>query len=132
MLDYFGYLVLFIFIIFMIQMINDGPFVFLSGTKHFVNINDLAFDIKNLNIKKGDTVVFTNYDQIRHTVINDDGKINNSDILYEYDKYTHTFHREGTFTFYSSLYENMEKMVVNVETKKKSGDVRGYDELVLI
>ena len=118
MLTYFGYLFLFIFVIFMVQMINDGPFIFHSGTKHFVNIidmeSDIGFDIKSLNIKKGDTVVWTNYDQIRHTVINDDGKINNSEVLYKYDKYSHVFDREGTFTFYSSLYENMDKMVVNV------------------
>lgn len=125
MLDYFGYLVLLIFVIFMVQMINDGPFIFHSGTKHFVNISDIEFDIKSLNIKKGDTVVWTNYDQIRHTVINDDGKINNSDVLYQYDKYSHTFQREGTFTFYSSLYENMDKMIVSVGESLKGKNFYG-------
>ena len=125
MLDYFGYLFLFIFILFMLQMIKEGPFIFLTGTKHFVNIKDLDFDIKKLNIKNGDSVVWTNYDQIRHTVINDDGKINNSEILYEYDKYTHTFHREGNYKFYSSLYDNMDSMTVNVEKSLKGKNFYG-------
>ena len=125
MLDYFGYLFLFIFVLFMIQMVNDGPFIFHSGTKHFVNIDDLQFDIKKLNIKKGDTVVFTNYDQIRHTIINDNQKMNNSEMLYQYDKYSYTFHQEGSFEFYSSLYENMERIVVNVEKSLKGRSFYG-------
>ncbi len=125
MLNYYGYLFLFMFIIFMVQMIKEGPFIYISGTKHFVNIKGLQFDIKNLNIKNGDTVVWTNYDQIRHTVVNDDGKINNSNILYEYDKYTHTFRREGTFKFYSSLYDNMDKMTVNVGKSLKGKNFYG-------
>ena len=127
MLDYFGYLFIFIFIIFMIQMINNGPFIFHSGTKHFVNINDLNFDIKQLSIKKGDTVVWTNYDQIRHTVITDSQKINNSDVLFQYDKYTHVFQQEGSFEFRSSFYENMDNMYVNVEKSLKGRNF--YDEI---
>lgn len=125
MLTYFGYLFLFIFIMFMIQMINEGPFILHSGNKHFVNISDLKFDIDRLNITKGDTVVWTNYDQIRHTITNDSPKINNSEILYQYDKFTYIFHQEGEFTFYSSLYDNMETMTVFVKKSLKGRNFYG-------
>ena len=81
MLNYFGYLFLMIFIMFLFRMINEGPFIFEKGIKHFVNITDLAFDVKELQIKQGDTVVWTNYDQIRHTVTNDEDIVN-SGILF--------------------------------------------------
>ena len=99
-------------------MINEGPFIFERGVKHFVNIKDLAFDVKELKIKQGDTVVWTNYDQIRHTVINDENIIKNSGILYSFDTFQHTFQQEGEITFKSSLYSNMDPMIVYIEEAK--------------
>jgi plastocyanin len=126
-LNYFGYLFLVIFIIFIFQMITDGPYIFSSGTKFFVNIKDLEFDIKELNIEMGDSVVWTNYDQIRHTIINDDPKINNSPILFEFDKYEQTFNKEGIIVFKSSLYDNMDDMSVKVAKTTKGSNF--YNEI---
>ena len=118
MLNYFGYLFLMIFIMFLSRMINEGPFIFKKGIKHFVNIKDLAFDIKELQIKQGDTVVWTNYDQIRHTVTNDEDIIN-SRIIFPLDTYTYTFNQQGKILFKSSLYKNMDPMIVYVKESKK-------------
>lgn len=118
MLNYFGYLFLMIFIMFLFRMIQEGPFIFERGTKHFVNIKDLAFDVKELKIKRGDTVVWTNFDQIRHTVANDEDIVN-SGILYPFDKYTYTFNQEGEIPFKSSLYENMDPMIIQIEESKQ-------------
>lgn len=115
MLNFFGYLVAIIFILFLFRMINEGPFIFERGVKHFINIKDLAFDVNKIKIKQGDTITWTNYDQIRHTVITDDPLINNSNILYEFDTYTYTFRRTGEFIFQSSFYNNMTHMTVIVE-----------------
>lgn len=126
-LNFYGYLFLIIFIIFLFQMVREGPYIFHTGTKHFVNIKDLKFDINELNIEIGDTVIWTNYDQIRHTIINDDAKINNSSILFEFDKYEHTFNKEGIIVFQSSLYEKMPDMNVRVIKTTKGKDF--YNEI---
>ena len=127
-LEFFGYIILLMFVIFMLQMINEGPFIFKSGNIHYVNIKEMKFDIEKLVIKKGDTVVWTNYDQFRHTVINDSPSINKSDILYEYDKYMHTFNSTDTIKLRSSLYKNMPEMIIYVQdiTKGKSF----YNEII--
>lgn len=119
MLDYFGYIIFIIFILLMLNMVNKGPFIFQRGIKHFINIKDIQFDIRELTIKQGDTVVFTNFDQFRHSIITDDTIINNSGILYEFDTYTHTFGREGIYEFASSLYPKMEKLLITVEETQK-------------
>ena len=118
MLSYFGYLFALIFIMFLFRMINEGPFIFERGVKHFVNIDKLAFDVKELKIKQGDTVVWTNYDQIRHTVVNNEDIVN-SDMLYQYDTYSYTFNQQGEIVFRSSLYDNMNPMTISVEESKK-------------
>ena len=118
MLSYFGYLFAMIFVMFLFRMINEGPFIFERGVKHFVNIDKLAFDVKELKIKQGDTVVWTNYDQIRHTVVNNEDIIN-SDMLYQYDTYSYTFNQQGEIVFKSSLYDNMTPMTISVEESKK-------------
>ena len=35
---------------------------------HYINIKDIQFDINKLTIKQGDTIIITNYDQIRHSI----------------------------------------------------------------
>jgi plastocyanin len=121
-----GYILFVLFIIYLISRIEKGPYIFYSGITHFIDIRDIKFQkkdrkITNYIIDRGDTIEFTNYDQIRHTVVNDEVHIPNSKILYQYDSYTHAFKKEGMYKFYSSLYKNMEPIYIKVsETKKKS------------
>ena len=122
MLDFIGYLILILFTIFLISMINKGPYIFSKGTTYYINIKDKSFGINNLTINKGDTVIFVNYDQFRHSVVTNDSLIPNSEILYKYDTYSHTFNREGTYTFKSSLYDNMDSIDIHVrEVVKGTG-----------
>ena len=114
-LSIFGKIIFIAFIFFLAEMIKQGPFIFQSGKKYFINILDLEFDRKNLDIKTGDTVVWTNYDLIRHSVINNFPDIPNSNMLFPFDKYEHTFNKPGVVQFKSSLYDNMRDMTVNVE-----------------
>lgn len=119
MLSYFGYVILILFIIFMLQMVREGPFIFEKGTTHYIQIKDLKFNITELKIKQGDTVEIINFEQFRHSIIVDDPTINNSELMLQYDKYRHTFNKEGTFVFKSSLYDNMNTLTVIVEETTK-------------
>jgi len=127
MLDYFGYVFLIIFIIFLLNMVNKGPFIFERGVRHFINIKDIEFDVNQLKIKQGDTIVMTNYDQFRHSIITDDTVIKNSGLLFEFDTYQHTFNREGVFTFSSSLYGKMDDLTIIVEETTKGREF--YNEI---
>lgn len=133
-MKFFGYLILIIFIIFLLTMIRQGPYIFERGTNYFINISDLKFNINELYIKKGDTIEFINYDQIRHTVVNDEPTIPNSDLLYQYDNYKHTFRKEGNFIFYSSLYPKMKPITIIVEETIKGRDFYSeiYDNIIII
>ena len=110
---------------YIISRIEKGPYIFAKGVTHFIDIKNIMFQRKNkkiLNyvISRGDTVEFTNYDQIRHTIINDKEHIPNSEMLHQFDNYTHTFKNAGTYKFYSSLYKNMEPLYISVNEVKKS------------
>jgi plastocyanin len=112
---FLGYMILVVFILLLLDRIDKGPFIYQSGTTHFINIKDLQFDKSVLNIKAGDRVVFTNYDNFRHSIINNNPNINNSKLLMSFDKYEHTFSKPETILFSSSLYDNMNTTKIIVE-----------------
>ena len=126
-MDFFGYLILIIFIIFLLQMIKEGPFIFQTGKRYFIDIKDIQFNINKLYIKKGDTLEIINYDQFRHSIVTKDNIIPNSGLLYQYDRYSHTFNRNGTFIFSSSLYNKMEDLIIIVEEPIKGNNY--YNEI---
>ncbi len=63
------------------------------ATTHNVKIEKKAFVMKDINVSKGDTVMWKNYDQIRHTVTADNGEFDSGD-LFENDTFEHTFETE--------------------------------------
>jgi plastocyanin len=78
-----------------------------------VTIVDYAFDPKDVTIKPGATVRWTNTgtDKDGHTVTADDGSYD-SGVLKEGDTYTHTYDAEGTFSYICSVHPNMKGTVV--------------------
>ena len=119
MLSYFGYVIMILFVVFMLQMVREGPFIFERGTTHFIQLTNMNFNVTDLSIKQGDTIEIVNYDQYRHAITVNDPTINNSELMQQYDKYRHTFHKEGTFVFKSSLYDAMNTLTVTVEETTK-------------
>lgn len=118
-----GKIIIILFIIFMIRMAIVGPFIYNTGKTHYIDLLNFKFEKTDLKIKLGDTIIFTNMDQIRWNVINDNDLIPNSDLLYQYDRYTYTFNIDfDTVTFNTSLYENVVPLVVTQqkEFKRKS------------
>ena len=121
-----GKIIIIIFIIFMIRMAIDGPFIFSTGNKHVINIVNFKFDKNELKIKKGDKVVFVNKDQIRYNIVNDNDLIPNSKILYQRDQYAHTFNHDfDRVEFNTSLYNNVEPVII---TQDKTFVKKSYFE----
>ena len=73
-----------------------------------VKISDFAFTPVNIKIKKGDTVTWTNEDNVEHTITESDDRDGpKSDELQKGDTYTFTFNDVGTFKYKCSLHPAM-------------------------
>jgi len=78
-----------------------------------VGIDNFTFNPKVVTVKAGDTVVWTNRDDIPHTVA-DPGKFK-SKALDTGDTYSFTFTTPGSFDYFCSLHPHMTGRIV-VET----------------
>lgn len=115
-MNFFKFLLYSSFIIFLYFRLKSGPYIYQSSNKYYVNIDKHKFEIDNLKIKRGDTIIFVNKDQIRHTIKTENEYIENSPILYQYDTWEITFNEPNKeIIFESSLYGNMNKLLVEVE-----------------
>ena len=88
---------------------SQAPIV--TAKTYSVSIQNFAFSQKSINIKKGDTVVWTNKDSAPHTVtgVNDgpaSGTLNNS------SSYSFTFNSAGTFSYKCAFHPSMTGSVV--------------------
>lgn len=96
--------------------LRSGPYIYQSSQKHYINIINHKFDTPKLTIKKGDTIIFNNKDQIRHTVVTDNNFIDNSPILFQNDFWEISLNTESKqVIFYSSLYNNMNQVDITIE-----------------
>ncbi len=77
-----------------------------------INIKNFAFSKKELRIKKGDTVIWTNLDYIWHTVTSNDGEELNSELLSKNEKYIHKFTKSGIFEYYCKPHTNMKGQII--------------------
>ena len=80
--------------------------------EHKVNIDELKFTPKEIKIKKGDTIVWTNNDDRDHTVTADDGKSFDSGNLNTGKKYEHKFDKPGRYKYHCDYHPRMKAVVV--------------------
>lgn len=68
-----------------------------------ISIQNFSFSPQNLNIKKGDSVKWTNKDSAPHTVTSDlfDKKLNQN------ETFIYTFDKAGSFDFHCSIHPSM-------------------------
>lgn len=85
---------------------NDQP----SGQIE-VSIDNFSFGPQTLTVSAGTTVTWTNRDDIPHTVVSTDGvfksKVRDTD-----EKFSYTFDKAGTYTYYCSIHPKMTGQVV--------------------
>src|SRR5207249_2464202 len=87
-----------------------------EGAAAGVTIQDRAFSPAKISIKAGDTVVWTNKDNMDHTVTADDGSWGSGTLKNKKGEntFSHTFKKAGKFPYACSLHPRM-KGVVTVE-----------------
>ncbi len=77
-----------------------------SGKVVAVSIKGFKFVPGEVNIKAGETVVWTNEDSAPHTVESSDGTLK-SDELSKGDKYSHTFTKAGKYDYKCGIHPSM-------------------------
>lgn len=129
-MNFLGYVIIMIFILYLFTRIKKGPFIFLTADKHIVFIKDFEFIPNKLEINVGDTVFWINKDQVRHTVISDNDFIPNSDIILYNEDFQHTFNNTGNYMFGSSLYDKVKSMEIIVNEKKELKDEMFFNTII--
>jgi plastocyanin len=86
---------------------NDQP----SAATAEVKIDNFSFGPQSITVAVGTTVTWTNRDDIPHTVVSTDGvfksKVRDTD-----EKFSYTFAKAGTYSYYCSLHPKMTGKVV--------------------
>ena len=83
-----------------------------SPQQYSISIKSFAFSPAALNIKAGDTVVWTNEDSVAHTVTSDSGSELDSQYLSRGQSYSHTFSAAGTFAYHCTPHPGMKGTIV--------------------
>lgn len=74
-----------------------------------VSIQNFAFNPQSVTISPGDTVKWTNFDSVPHTI---DGTDFASDALQNGDSFSHTFTETGTYDYKCSIHPSMTGVVI--------------------
>jgi plastocyanin len=86
---------------------NDQP----SAANGEIKIDNFSFGPQTLTVSVGTTVVWTNSDDIPHTVVSTDGvfksKVRDTD-----EKFSYTFTKAGTYSYFCSVHPKMTGKVV--------------------
>lgn len=98
---------------------QEGGIVEVSIVSGASTLTDTAFDPNPVNVKVGDTVKWTNNDNVPHTVIEGSPSTTGeaeggfaSDIFSPGMTFEHTFNQTGTFEYYCSLHPGMVGTVI--------------------
>lgn len=77
-----------------------------------VKIDNFAFTPQELTIAAGTTVEWVNRDDIPHVVVSDDKKTFKSKALDTDEKFSFTFTKPGTYTYFCSIHPKMTGKVI--------------------
>jgi len=82
-----------------------------AGNVVEVKVDNFSFSPQSITIKPGTTVIWTNRDDIPHTVVSDD-KVFKSKVLDTDEKFSFTFDKTGSFPYFCSVHPKMTGKVI--------------------
>ena len=83
-----------------------------SGSDVEVSIDNFSFGMATLTIPAGAKVTWTNRDDIPHTVVSTDNLLFKSPALDTGEKFSYTFTKPGTYTYFCSIHPKMTAKIV--------------------
>jgi plastocyanin len=100
---------------------SDAPLTsaspYASTSERTVSIDNFSFSPTPITVPVGTTLTWTNRDDIPHTVVSDDLQQFKSKALDTDEKFSHTFTKAGTYSYFCSIHPKMVAKVI-VEEKK--------------
>ncbi len=88
-----------------------GSIEMARGATHAVTISDFAFSPATLTVTAGDTVTWTNQDQIGHTATSTTGAFDSGDLA-QGDSFSFTFTTPGTYDYLCTPHPSMTGRIV--------------------
>ncbi|MGA7622856.1 MAG: cupredoxin family copper-binding protein [Candidatus Acidiferrales bacterium] len=83
------------------------------ATTSEVKIDNFSYGPATVTVAAGTTVTWTNHDDIPHTVVSaDDPKAFKSKVMDTDEKFSYTFTKAGTYTYFCSIHPKMTGTVV--------------------
>ena len=82
-----------------------------SAANATVKIDNFVFGAEAITVPVGTTVTWTNSDDIPHTAVSTDG-VFKSKVMDTDEKFSYTFTKAGTYTYYCSVHPKMTGQVV--------------------
>ena len=76
-----------------------------------VKVDNFSFSPQTITVAPGTTVIWTNRDDIPHTVVSDD-KVFKSKVLDTDEKFSFTFDKAGNFPYFCSIHPKMTGKVI--------------------
>ena len=77
-----------------------------------IEIKNFDYSQKELRIKAGDIVIWTNKDSTRHTITSDSGDELDSELLAVGETYSQTFNQPGTFSYHCTPHPYMKGKII--------------------
>jgi plastocyanin len=82
-----------------------------GGAAGAVKIDNFSFNPPTVTVPAGTTVTWTNSDDIPHTVVSDE-KVFKSKVLDTDEKFSYTFTKAGTYSYFCSIHPKMTAKIV--------------------
>jgi len=86
---------------------SDQP----SAANAAVKIDNFVFGPQTITVPVGTTVTWTNVDDIPHTTVSTDG-VFKSKVMDTDEKFSYTFSKAGTYSYYCSVHPKMTGQIV--------------------
>ena len=83
-----------------------------NSNSNNIEIRDFMYSPKTLTISVGETVTWTNYDSMQHTVTSDSGDVLNSELLGQGKTYSMTFTEAGTYDYHCTPHPYMKGKII--------------------
>ena len=93
---------------------NNGQCEYV-GVTHYIEIANMEYQTLYLEIKRHDTVVWTNNDSVLHSVTSNDSHFDSGKISFPGDSWSWQFNNAGSFMYYCSYHNDMYAEIVVVQ-----------------
>src|SRR3989344_8568119 len=87
-----------------------------NSNSNNIEIRDFMYSPKTLTISVGETVTWTNYDSMQHTVTSDSGDVLNSELLGQGKTYSMTFTEAGTYDYHCTPHPYMKGKIIIISS----------------